>query len=65
MKLKINGQHHELPSTVTVEALLAHLGLAGPVLVELNGLALFERDFPKTGLAEGDRVELVRIAAGG
>jgi sulfur carrier protein len=49
-----------------VSGLLETVGLAGrPVVVERNGAALFPREFPVTRLEEGDRVEIVRVVAGG
>lgn len=45
--------------------LLAALGMNGPVLVERNGEALFPREFESTLLADGDRVEIIRVVAGG
>ena len=35
------------------------------MLVELNGIALFPREFAATTLQEGDRLELMRMVAGG
>ena len=63
----INGTSRSVPaSTATVVELLAELGVPPQgTLVELNGVALFARDFATTPVGEGDRVELVRIAAGG
>jgi thiamine biosynthesis protein ThiS len=49
-----------------VAGLLVELGLEGrPVLVERNGEALFPRDFGATALGDGDRLEIVRMVAGG
>jgi thiamine biosynthesis protein ThiS len=33
--------------------------------VEHNGLALHRHEWPKRPLAEGDRIELIRVVAGG
>ena len=66
IKITLNGAPHESPAGSTVASLLAALGFAEvPVLVEHNGAALFPRDFSATALAPGDRVELIRIVAGG
>ncbi|MBA2586143.1 MAG: sulfur carrier protein ThiS [Chthoniobacterales bacterium] len=35
------------------------------ILVEHNGTALFQREWEFCALHEGDRVEFVRVAAGG
>lgn len=64
--IRLNGQPHPVPPGTTVAALLAALGMDGiPVLVEHNGTALFPREFAATVLHPGDRVELIRITAGG
>lgn len=64
--LILNGTPHPLPTGSTILTLLQSLNLAAvPVLVEWNGTALFPREFPATPLAAGDRVEIIRIAAGG
>ncbi|HEX2751352.1 MAG TPA: sulfur carrier protein ThiS [Verrucomicrobiales bacterium] len=64
--IRLNGQPRNVPGGSHVTDLLASLGFAGqPVLVELNGTALFPRDFEKTAFKEGDGVEVIRIVAGG
>jgi thiamine biosynthesis protein ThiS len=66
MNLVINGALTEVPdSCQTVALLLAHLNPGYPMLVELNGTALFPRELPTTRLKEGDRLELMRMVAGG
>lgn len=62
----INGEPREVPANLSVESLLAHLGLAGqPLLVEHNGVALFKSDWPEIIVGAGDRLELIRVVAGG
>ncbi len=64
--LRLNGQPRPVPAGTTVTALLTDLGMAGqPVLVELNGTALFPRDFAAAVFQENDAVEIIRIVAGG
>ena len=57
------------PKDVTadnVESLVAELGLKrGTVLVEHNGTALRPEEWPQTSLCENDRLELLKIVAGG
>lgn len=66
MKIVLNGKNHALENPVNVEGLLASIHLAGkPVVVELNQKALFPREYTATILQDGDRVEIVTIAAGG
>lgn len=62
----LNGTPHPLSDLTTVQGLLQSLGLEGvPVLVEYNSAALFPREFPTIALSAGDRVEIIRIVAGG
>ena len=64
--ITVNGDVRQVPEGSLLPVLLTQLGLEGQtVLVERNGLALFPRDFATTTLASGDRLEIIRIAAGG
>jgi sulfur carrier protein len=66
MTITLNGAPHPLPQETTVERLLENLGLAGkPVVVELDGQAVFPRDHPRAAVKPGARVEIVTLAAGG
>ena len=57
MNLSLNGELREIPGIRTLPELVEALGLpAGALLIEHNGLA---------PLAEGDRIEFLRITAGG
>lgn len=63
--LTVNGEPHQSAAT-TVTDLVAELPLpAETLLVEHNGLALHRSEWPKTPLQSGDRIELLRVAAGG
>jgi len=66
MTITLNGSPHPLPRETTVERLLESLGLAGkPVVVEIDGQAVFPRDHAQTAVIPGARVEIVTLAAGG
>ena len=66
MKIVLNGEPHEIARALDIAALIAELGLPAPtLLVEHNGLALRRDEWPQRPLAAGDRVEIVRIVAGG
>lgn len=66
MHLTINGQIRALDPVNSVAALLAELGFGErPVLVEHNGVALFPREFATVPLADGDKLEIIELAAGG
>jgi len=65
MKLVLNGKEHEVAAS-QVEELVAELGLPlAAALVEHNGTALLRAEWPKTHLQHGDRVEIIRMVAGG
>jgi len=66
MNIRLNGKDHSLETAVSIEQLLASIDLAGkPVVVELNQQALFPREYANSTLQDGDRVEIITIAAGG
>ena len=66
MKIAINGEPREIERAVNVDELIEELALPAPaILVEHNGLALRRDEWADRALAEGDRIELVRIVAGG
>jgi sulfur carrier protein len=65
IKITINGEERQVTST-NPEALLAELSLPAPVmLVEHNGTALHRSEWPTVFLTDGDRIELMKVAAGG
>ena len=64
-RIALNGAETET-AAATIEALVAELGLKrGMVLVEHNGVALRPDEWPQTEMREDDRVEILRIVAGG
>ncbi len=66
MTIILNGESHDVAEKeLTIEGLITSLDLSYPVLVELNGEAILKRHLGSTDLHEGDRVELVRMVAGG
>jgi sulfur carrier protein len=63
--LVINGESKDVASD-RVEALLTELSLPAPLmLVEHNGKALHRSEWASVTLSEGDRLELMKVAAGG
>jgi len=65
MTLVLNGQPREVKAT-QVEQLVAELGLPlAAALVEHNGTALLRSEWPRTNLQTGDRLEIIRLVAGG
>lgn len=67
MNLILNGQPREVPDTVhSISDLLDALELGrSPVLVELNGEAVLNREFEGQPVRDGDVVEVIRMVAGG
>lgn len=66
MKLQINGAEKELPSPMSLAALVDSLGMkAGRVAVELNRDIVPREQWATTNLAEGDRLEIVHFVGGG
>ncbi|MBK1834968.1 sulfur carrier protein ThiS [Roseibacillus ishigakijimensis] len=65
MTIILNGEATETTAS-TVTALLRELGLAEkPVVVEHNQTALLKAEHTETSLQEGDRLEVITLAAGG
>ena len=65
MKLVLNGKDREVEAT-QVEELVAELGLPlAAALVEHNGTALLRSEWAATSLRDGDRLEIIRMVAGG
>jgi thiamine biosynthesis protein ThiS len=66
MDLIVNGRTLPLGEPHTIPHLLETLGLIpATTLVELNGVALHRAGWGGRPLQPGDRIELLRIAAGG
>lgn len=66
MKIWINGELREHEGQPNVGAVVESIGLPAPtLLVEHNGEALRREEWPLQTLAEGDRLEIIRIVAGG
>ena len=66
MNLWINGERAELNGLTTVAELASHYGLErNSVLIEHNAVALHQREWAERKLTEGDRIEFVRVVAGG
>jgi sulfur carrier protein len=66
MTVTINGEPREILRARTVAELITELELPAPaILVEHNGLALRREEWGERVIVNGDRVELVRIVAGG
>ncbi len=69
MHFVLNGQSREFPqlaSPAHLQDLIAELGLKGDrVAVEHNGKIVPRAEWGSTGLADGDRLEIVHFVGGG
>jgi len=66
MTISLNGKSSDTRGAKTVEELVQRYELVPEtVLIEHNGLALHPREWPKRTLSDGDRIEVLRVVAGG
>jgi len=66
MTVLVNGETSDVRGARTIAELVEHYQLSPPsILVEYNGLALHRREWPEKTLVQGDRIEFIRVVAGG
>ena len=66
LHVTINGESHSLSSPLTVDALLANLGIdQRQVAVERNREIVPKTAYPNTALSDGDELEIVTFVGGG
>ena len=66
MNILINGETRQFEESKTITALVADLALEPKmVLIEHNGTALHRSEWTACLLSEGDRIEILQVAAGG
>jgi thiamine biosynthesis protein ThiS len=66
MTITINGDERDVPDGLTVDALVAHLGLvAGRLAIERNREILPRSRWEATRVEPGDRYEIVQFVGGG
>lgn len=66
MIISLNGEQTETRGVQTVAELVARFALPPQaILIEHNGLALHRREWRERTLREGDKIEFVRVVAGG
>jgi len=66
LRVWVNGEVIETTNARTITDLVSELRLTpSTVLIELNGNALVRSDWPLSNLASGDRIEILRVSAGG
>jgi sulfur carrier protein len=66
MEVTVNGARRQVPSGLTVRALVEHLGLTeGPVAVEINRAIVPRARHAEHPVAPGDVIEIVHFVGGG
>ena len=66
MTISLNGEPVDTRDAKTIAELIDRYQLPPQsILVEHNGLAVHRREWAERSLAEGDRIEFIRIVAGG
>ncbi|MFL6515066.1 MAG: sulfur carrier protein ThiS [Chthoniobacterales bacterium] len=66
MTISLNGETADCRDARTIEELVERYQLPPQtVLIEHNGLALHRREWRGRELHEGDRIEVLRVVAGG
>ena len=66
MTISLNGESVDIREAKTIAELIDRYELPPQsILVEHNGLAVHRHEWTERLLAEGDRVEFVRVVAGG
>jgi sulfur carrier protein len=66
VKIRLNGETRDVPDAISVDALVATLGLDRAVIaVELNREVVRRARYPERTLAPGDEVEIVTLVGGG
>ena len=66
MKIHVNGEPREITRATNILELLEELQLRPhALLIEHNSMALRREEWNASALREGDRIEIVKIVAGG
>lgn len=66
MNITINGKETRVDQETSLTELVTSLKLPHTgIVIERNKEAVFPRDYDKTLIKQGDRIEIVTIAAGG
>ena len=65
IEIFLNGDPRRAAAGTLLPALLDELGMTVGVLIEYNDRALLPKEWAGVKLAAGDRIEIIRIVAGG
>ena len=64
--ISLNGERVDAREAKTIAELIDRYQLPPQsILVEHNGLAVHRHEWAERSIAEGDRIELIRVVAGG
>ena len=66
MKILLNGESVDASEAKTIAELIDRYQLSPQsIVVEHNGLAVHRHEWSERSLTEGDRIEFIRVVAGG
>ena len=66
MKILLNGDSVDASDAKTIAELIDRYQLSPQsIVVEHNGLAVHRHEWSERSLTEGDRIEFIRVVAGG
>lgn len=67
MKIEINGEAREVPESLMLDDLIAHLELSAPerLAIEHNRQVVRRAEWSRTEVKENDRIEIVHFVGGG
>ena len=66
MNIAVNGESVDTREAKTIAELIERYQLPPQlILVEHNGLAVHRHEWSERSLSEGDRIEFIRVVAGG
>jgi sulfur carrier protein len=66
VKVIVNGQSHAVANPQTIDGLVRELKLIPEtLLIEHNGTALHRGEWQRRAVQDGDKIELIRVVAGG
>jgi sulfur carrier protein len=66
MRISVNGKEADTQGAANVAELVNRYAMPPQtILIEHNGVALHRNEWPQRILMEGDRLEIIRVVAGG
>jgi sulfur carrier protein len=66
MRILLNGERTDIQNAGNVAELMERYRMSPQtVLIEHNGVALRPREWRQQVLSDGDRIEIIRVVAGG